>query len=645
MRVTNQFLFDNFKNDHSKVLNELNRLTSQVSSGQKIQNSYEDSAVYTDILRLTSEESELEQIKERSVQGRSYADASDSALSEFSQTLRDFQTKLIAASNDTLNQDNLESIATELGEMKSHMISISNTQINGQYLFSGSAVGTKPIDSEGHYHGNDDAMMTLVGHGVNVQHNIDGASLFLGDDLSAQKRVETNVRLTNQISDASLDENSTIREMVGDNSIDPANPNTVFFISGVQRDGTAFKDVVELQPDVKIEVLLNKIADDFGEDVKVELNDNGNIAVTDLKSGYSQLSFQMVGVQGIDDINERDLNSVDGDKIIAFSKSNFDALDNTLDPSLQMDQFSFEKNGGILKGNIALIGNGDFANNSTKLYDMMQIDPASSPMPAKNFEMQVTDINNNPQTVSLNLSAASTFSVGGNTYDILNAEGSVTAEKDFTVGQLNNIIAMTLSGELPASPYGEVEYNKAVTDAKGSVDVSVNESGHLQIIDKSNNLSNIEFSLYDTAANDFSNTDIPTLSFMSNNAVTTQKANINFFEEIDAIIETVRNGASDLDGDASDPRSIGIQNAIASLEQMNSHFNNTQAKIGSRSKALETAEQRASALQINVMQVKAQTTEVDIAETIMKLNQVSLSYQGILQSVSKVNSLTLLNYM
>ncbi|MCH9812668.1 MAG: hypothetical protein K0U47_01860 [Epsilonproteobacteria bacterium] len=640
MRVTNQFLFDNFKNDHNRVLKEINRLTSQVGNGQRIQNSYEDSAVYTDILRLESESSELEQIKERSVQGRSFADASDSALSEFNQTLRDFQTKLIAASNDTLNQDNLESIANELDELKKHMISISNSQINGQYLFAGSAVGTKPVDADGNYHGNGDAMMTLVGQGVSVQHNVDGESLFLGEDLSTQKRVETNVRLTNQISDDALNENSTIQEMVGDNSVNPANPNTFFFISGVQRDGTAFKDVVEMQPNAQIKDLLNNISTNFGDDVKVELTDNGNIAVTDLKSGYSQLSLQMVGVQGIADPLERNLNSVTGDKIIPLTKSGFDKVNSAIDESLQMDQFYFEKNGGILEGNVPLISAGEFADNTTKLYDVMGIDPASAPMPTKQFNMELTDIHGNAQTLSLDLSNNSSFTIGATTYNVMSADGSVTSEADFTVGQLNNIIAMALSDKLP-SP----NYNDAVKDAKALVDVSINDNGNLKIVDKSNNLSNIEFALYDSAANDFSTTSTPTLSFMSNNAVTTQKADINFFDEIDNIIEAVRTGAKTLDADVGEARSIGIDNAIASLEQMNTHFNNAQAKVGSRSKSLELAEQRAAALEVNVMQVKAQTTEVDTAETILKLNQISLSYQGMLQSISKVNSLTLLNYM
>jgi len=631
MRVTNQFLFDNFKSDNGKVLNELNRLTSQVSSGQKIQNSYEDSAVYADILRFNSQESELAGIKERSVQARSLTDASDSALSEFTQTLRDFNTKLIAASNATMNSDNLETIAIELEEQKKHMISLANTQMNGQYLFSGSATNTKPIDDEGLYHGNDNALMTLVGNGIEIQSNVDGKSLFLGDDLSVHKTIQTNVKLTNQISEEPLTVESSIQDMVGDEF----NSNVRFFISGTKSDGTAFKSIVDMDPDAKIESLLSEIKDGYGGDVKVELNDNGNIEITDLKSGYSQIDFKMVGVQGAS--AHTNLNDVTGEKIISFSKSNYTSIIDGNNESLQMDQQYFEKSGGKLEGNVALIYNGAFADDTTKLSDMM----SSNPLPDKMFDMRVTDINGDEKNIQLDLSTTSAFIVDGTSYNIYNADETTTDGSDFTIGQLNNIIAMTISDKLPTSN-DITGFNDAIIEAKKLIDVDINKSGHLEINDKSENLSNIQFAMYDSDANDFSKTNTPSLSFMSNNAVTVSQANLNFFDEIDSIIASVRNGVINLN---SDSRSIGIQNSITKLEQMNNHFNNAQSQIGIRSKSLQIAEQKASALEINVMQLKAETTEVDMAETIMKLNQVTLSYQAMLQTITKVNSLSLLNYM
>jgi flagellar hook-associated protein 3 FlgL len=563
--------------------------------------------------------------------------------------LRDFRTKLLAAANAPLNADNRIAVATELKEQKKHMISLANSQLNGQYLFSGSAVNTKPIDSEGDYHGNSDALMTLVGDGVKIQHNIEGKSLFLGSDLSAHKEVSTNVRLKNQIdSTKPLTADNTIKDMVGDEF----STNVTFFISGTKRDGEAFKDVLTVNPSVKIDVVLERVKKDFGGDVGVELTKNGNISITDLKRGHSSIEFNMVGVQGLDPAsNINDLDSVTGEKIIPFTKSNYKSLgDPLVSESLKIDQQYFEKKGGVLEGNVALVADDKFADATTKFSDIMN----KKPMPDKTFEMKVKDINGATHSIKLNLDADSTFYVdstddgddtNGTEYNIYDADGGQNGVDDFTVGQLNNIVSMVLSNKLPATTDSATDFNDALIEAKKIVDVSINDEGHMKIIDKSSNLSNIEFSMYDSDANDFSNTTTPSISFMSNNAVTTHSANINFFDDIDSIIEAVEHGYMSLDDKSGNPRSIGIQNAINSISQLDQHMNSSQAEIGVRSKSLEVAEQKADALKVNVKQLKSETTEVDIAETIMKLNQATLSYQAMLQTVTKVNALSLLNYL
>lgn len=639
MRVTSQILYQNFNKDHTKVLNELNRLTTQVSSGQKIANSYEDSSVYSDLLRLETQLNDLNQVQERTTQAQTFTDASDSALSEFTQTLRDFQTKLIAANSDALNANNRESIATELEELKNHMITVANTQVNGQYLFSGSAVNIKPIDNDGNYHGNADALTTVVGEGVSIQHNIDGKSLFLGSDLSIHKTVETNVQLKNTNTGEKLTSSDTIADLTGDPS-----DSVHFYVSGTKPDGTAIKDVINMQSNATIENLLTKIKEDFDDTVTVDMTDEGTIEVKDLKSGLSQLSFQIVGVQKAStDPIEYDLTQNSGGDFIELTQSNFTDTDSTIEDALHPDAFYFQKNGAVLEGNIPLISNGSFANATTTLREIMHVEEGN--LPNKLFEMKVTDVNGVSHDVSLDLSASSSFTVDGTAYDIFDADGTtITDGNNFTVAQLGNIIAMTIADELPASN-SAADYQSAIVEAKKTIEVTINDNGNLEITDTSDNLSNIEFAMYDSDANDFSNSANPSMSFMSNNAVTTQKANMNFFSDLDDIISAVRSGNTSLNADANEPRNIGIDNAIASLEQMHTHFNNMQAKIGVRSSSLTIANERAASLELNITELKANATEVDVAETIVKLNQVTLNYQAMLQTITKVNGLSLLNYM
>ena len=50
-------------------------------------------------------------------------------------------------------------------------------------------------------------------------------------------------------------------------------------------------------------------------------------------------------------------------------------------------------------------------------------------------------------------------------------------------------------------------------------------------------------------------------------------------------------------------------------------------------------------MEVSLKELKSDLTDVDIAEAYLNLNEISMSYQAILSTVTKINSLTLLNYM
>ena len=623
MRVTSQYLYNNFNRDQQKVNESLKKVSEQISSGQIIQDAYEDPGVFDDTLRLDSQINELKSVQERTSKAQNFATSTDDTLQDFTDSLRTFKTRLIAAANDSVNDENREAIATELEEEKEHMMRLANTQIGGEYLFSGSALSVKPIDSNGNYHGNDKSIETVIGEGVSIPYNIDGESLFLGSNDSVHKVIETNVSLRDSTDENKiLQADDALKDLVGDDG----SGEISFTLAGTKRDGSAVKESFVIDTDQTIETLLNKIGEAYGNSdtsqaVKVELNDNGNIVVTDLQSGKSQLEMKLHG----------DYNG----EAIDFIKSDYTYAQEGID-----DSAFFEKNGSTLKGNVALIADGELATEMTKLEDI-----SNGALSGKTFVMKGKDVDGNDYELSLSLDDPSTFTVGGTTYNVYNADGTQTSADQMTMKQLDDIAAMVVSGTLPADDSSDA-YNDAIVAAAKKVDVSINQSGEIEIHDKTNDLSNIEFSLYDQDANNFAeNPPSPTLAFNSNNAVTTQKAQMDFFAQLDEIIDAVRTGKSDVSSEGGDPRNIGIQNAIAQIDQFDSHFNTQLAKVGTIEKSLQTSEERAMTMEVNLKTLKSDLTDVDEAEAYLRLNDLSLTYQAILSSVTKINSLTLLNYM
>ena len=151
--------------------------------------------------------------------------------------------------------------------------------------------------------------------------------------------------------------------------------------------------------------------------------------------------------------------------------------------------------------------------------------------------------------------------------------------------------------------------------------------------------------MYDSSNDDFSTTSGNTLSFMSNDAVSIDEPSVDMFKDIDKMIEAVREGKFSMDGSFGNERNPGIENAIRRIDHIRDHVAKMHTKIGSLSNALDGAYQRSNMLHVQVTTLQSDIADVDIGETLAKYNQVSISFQALLSTISKVNSISLLNYL
>ncbi len=640
MRTIDSSIYRGFQSDHQRSMKEIDRLNTQISSGRKIESSYEDTNIYSDSLRLDNQQSALKEVQDRTIKSRVISDASDDAMQDFNSTLTYIKTKLIQAANAPMNGDNLRDLAVDLKAQKDHLLNIANTSINGEYIFSGSATNIKPFDELGNYHGNDKNLSVQLNRSKNMEYSINGKDLFLGVNSSVQKSLSTNVKLLDKDPDSknfgkNIAEDSTIGQLIG------SNLDSHFYLSGTKRDGESFKEKITLDNTRPVSDLLFKIGEAFGNSstnkvVDVSLKE-GLIVVDDLTDGASQISFNLVGSNA--DVNDISNLEVGVDKTINFIDSNMNSTQG--DSKVHSDSFYFEKSGNILKGNVPILSNGNIANSTTKLSEI-----ANSSMNGSSYSMKITNINGVQKDVSLNMNnGGSSFIIDGNSYDIFNAQNSnSTPADDMTMGQLNNIISMVVSDNLPASN-DKNGFDNAVMEAKKDVSVDLDDSGVMKITDHTNKNSQARFSLFDSNADNFAVTS-PTISFMSNSAITTENANVNFFQDLDNIIKSVRIGISNIDaGNSIDSRSLGIEDAIAKIDDLSGHINRHHVEIGSMSKMLEQENENAMTLEFNVLKIRSEIVDTDMTESIMNLKQVSLGYQALLSTISKVNSLTLLNYI
>ena len=62
-------------------------------------------------------------------------------------------------------------------------------------------------------------------------------------------------------------------------------------------------------------------------------------------------------------------------------------------------------------------------------------------------------------------------------------------------------------------------------------------------------------------------------------------------------------------------------------------------------KLITTTNERATTMKVNVQTVKNEVIDADYAEAYLNFTQKTLSYQAMLSATSKINQLSLLNYM
>lgn len=308
-------------------------------------------------MRLNNEIETLQQSSDSSSKAKTFADNTDTALTSFSEKLDQFKVKLNQATTASNSPTSLQALANDMQGIRDYLVNLANTSINGQFLFSGSALSQKPVNSDGTYNSNAESLTAMVGSGVELPYNISGQSLFLGKDTDYNRAVSTNVTMYNQskLNPATmtvdpnvtptkvfLKDTDTIRDLVGDkNSVATDDPKAVFYLSGKKSDGKTFSNVIEMDTSSKVSDLLQSIGNAYGNTatnkvVDVSLNARGQIEVKDLKSGSQLLDMNIFGA--IDRtalsgetgnakqlINSDNLMLYPKVDIIGFNKSNYDS--------------------------------------------------------------------------------------------------------------------------------------------------------------------------------------------------------------------------------------------------------------------------------------------------------------------------------
>ncbi|EAI9480930.1 flagellar hook-associated protein FlgL [Campylobacter upsaliensis] len=535
MRVTNKLNFTNSIQNTMSGASALNKLSMQLSSGMKIQDSYEDASIYIDNTRLEYELKTLEQIKEATSSAKEMTANSMKALQDMVKLLENFKVKVTQAASDSNSQTSREAIAKELEKIKEQIVQLANTSINGQYLFAGAQLNHKPFDSKGNYFGDKNNVNVVTGAGTESPYNIPGFDLFFKADGDYQKQITTNESFTDNRHDLSKDPSkkqylkgdNLWQDLIGlgyvkdknleiDKDFDQKDtrldfPPTTLYVQGVKPDGQSFKSAVLVNPTDKMEDVLEKIGNLYGNTatekvVDVTINDSGQIQIRDLKEGNNKLDFHAVAyTPQFDDKTEmqkieeamkaqqppmtkdeltnavmqaaignpaRPITDLQSPVQVTINNQQFeidlhqtDFINSKMTDSAgnatngaDYDNTFFEKHGNSVIGNVSQViqGTNAYATDDTKLSEVMSGNAMDSTL-----NLTVNSKGGNTYNVTVNLQNSTVSFPDPNnpnqniTFPITHTNpttgnnGVVTPPNEITYRQINDIIGMFASDQVP----------------------------------------------------------------------------------------------------------------------------------------------------------------------------------------------------
>jgi len=665
--------------ENSKANERLFDVNKQISSGIKIQYASDNISIFTETMRLDNELVSLGQIKKSTANGYKMSNQSDVTMNEFSTSINRTRTLLLNAANGTNDATSLNSIAAELRGIESNLKSLANTSINGQYIFSGSAVDVKPINADGTYNGNALSISAFVGAGVQQAYNLSGASLFLGEESLVRREITTNVVQFPNVN-TTLNGNTTMGDFMG---VVPAGNLHNFYIRGAQSDGTAINKQIQLTNVDTVDSLLNAIGQAYGNTgttqvVNVSMNQNGQIVVQDKLQGSSKLDFHMIGASDFDatdnadisaatnNISDLDIGSTDYATAQAavnklyireFNVSSYTAAAGApvIGGSLY-DMTQFSVSGNKLSSSIPQIvkGSNAFATPSTKLSEVADLSQGTAgTLAGTQLTLSGTDINGNAFNAQIDFNSnvlpatGSTFTVGGNTYNIFdmgNPRAAVNAD-DMTYQQLMDVMNMVTTLSLPPVAATATQYDNAILTSNVMGQTSLSYDGKLQFNDLQNATTKATIALHDSNSGDFTAGNASVLTFNNNNALTVRDPKTDFFKTFNEMITAVEEYKIYPNSANGNARTVGIENAIAMMDDLQNHVLKSHSLVGAQSNTLDTSLQRTTLLEVSTMTLRSSVIDTDMAEASLQLSQLTLNFQAMLSTVGKISQLSLVNYL
>lgn len=189
-------------------LNNLDTLQRKLNfqyGGKQLENGSDDSILYSRIVSVDDKIRTYEGIETQIERTVVQNNTADSSIKEIKKILEYINAELIKANTDTTSEDGLKAIAINIAGMKENLYDLANTQVEGEYVFTGSDSSVKPFEMDANgkvtYVGDNKLRKVAVEEGSYRERGISGFDVMMYSSSTAYKDQSLTFSATDRIID------------------------------------------------------------------------------------------------------------------------------------------------------------------------------------------------------------------------------------------------------------------------------------------------------------------------------------------------------------------------------------------------------------------------------------------------------------
>jgi flagellar hook-associated protein 3 len=185
MRIASNTLYNLSTNRLNRVKSALLETNTRISTTKKVNTVSDDPVAVAPILSLKSSLLNIKQYSSNISTGRQWLQGAEAALSNVNTQIVEAKTTAISMISGIMNSENYASGADAIEGIREHMLSLANTEVNGNFIFSGTKTNIRSFvaddpdnPSKMVYQGGDDMFGIKMAQGSDINVGYCGDKVF-----------------------------------------------------------------------------------------------------------------------------------------------------------------------------------------------------------------------------------------------------------------------------------------------------------------------------------------------------------------------------------------------------------------------------------------------------------------------------------